>query len=92
VTAQVRDSEHLRRIPFFEDLTPEDLERIATIGERRSFAPGETIVAKDTEGQALFVVLSGRATVEAGGKVHQLGPGHSLERWPCWGDGGDRPQ
>ncbi len=73
--SDVSDSEHLRRIPFFEDLTPEDLERIATVGERRSFAPGETIVAKDTEGQALFVVLSGRATVEAGGKVHRLGPG-----------------
>jgi CRP-like cAMP-binding protein len=71
----VSDSEHLRRIPFFEDLTPEDLERIATIGQRRTFAPGETIVAKDTEGQALFVILSGRATVEAGGKVHQLDPG-----------------
>jgi voltage-gated potassium channel len=68
-------SEHLRRIPFFEDLTPEDLDRIATIGQRRSFAPGETIVAKDTEGQALFVILSGRATVDAGGKVHQLDPG-----------------
>jgi CRP-like cAMP-binding protein len=68
-------SEHLRRIPFFEDLTPEDLDRIATIGQRHSFAPGETIVAKDTEGQALFVILSGRATVDAGGKVHQLDPG-----------------
>ena len=71
----VSDSEHLRRIPFFEDLTPEDLDRIATIGQRRSFAPGETIVAKDTEGQALFVILSGRATVDTGGKVHQLDPG-----------------
>jgi CRP-like cAMP-binding protein len=71
----VSDSEHLRRIPFFEDLTPEDLERIATIGQRRTFSPGETIVAKDAEGQALFVILSGRATVEAGGKVHQLDPG-----------------
>jgi CRP-like cAMP-binding protein len=71
----VSDSEHLRRIPFFEDLTPEDLERIATIGQRRTFSPGEAIVAKDAEGQALFVILSGRATVEAGGKVHQLDPG-----------------
>jgi CRP-like cAMP-binding protein len=75
VTGDMSEAEHLRKIPFFEDLTPEDLGRIATVGDRRSFAPGEAIVAKDTEGQALFVILSGQATVEAGGKVHRLGPG-----------------
>jgi CRP-like cAMP-binding protein len=69
------DAESLRRVPFFEDLTPEDLERIARIGERRTFGAGDTIIAKDTEGQALFVLLSGAAEVEAGGKTHRLGPG-----------------
>jgi CRP-like cAMP-binding protein len=69
------DADRLRRVPFFEDLTPEDLERIARIGERRSFGAGDTIIAKDTEGQALFVLLSGAAEVEAGGRTHRLGPG-----------------
>jgi CRP-like cAMP-binding protein len=69
------DAESLRRVPFFEDLTPEDLERIARIGERRTFEAGDTIIAKDTEGQALFVLLSGAAEVEAGGKIHRLVPG-----------------
>jgi CRP-like cAMP-binding protein len=69
------DADSLRRVPFFEDLTPEDLERIARIGERRTFGAGDTIIAKDTEGQALFVLLSGEAEVEAGGKTHRLGPG-----------------
>jgi CRP-like cAMP-binding protein len=69
------DADSLRKVPFFEDLTPDDLERIARIGERRSFGAGDTIIAKDTEGQALFVLLSGRATVRAGGKTHELGPG-----------------
>jgi CRP-like cAMP-binding protein len=69
------ETERLRGVPFFEDLTPEDLERVARIGERRSFGAGETIIAKDSQGQALFVILSGRATVEAGGKAHDLGPG-----------------
>src|SRR3989442_14020810 len=32
--------EALRKIPFFDELTPEDLDRIAKIGERPSFAPG----------------------------------------------------
>jgi CRP-like cAMP-binding protein len=69
------ETERLRTIPFFEELTQEDLERIASIGRRKRFESGEAIVAKGTEGQALFVLLSGRATVEAGGKSHDLGPG-----------------
>jgi CRP/FNR family cyclic AMP-dependent transcriptional regulator len=83
------DADHLRRVPFFEDLTPDDLERIARIGERRTFDPGETIIAKDTEGQALFVLLSGAAEVEAGGTTHRLAPGDFvgemalLGRRPC---------
>jgi len=67
--------EALRRIPFFEDLTPEDLDRLARIGERRSFAAGEAIVTKSGVGGGLFVILSGSAEVEAGGKSHTLGPG-----------------
>ena len=69
------EHEHLRRIPFFEDLTPEDLERVARIGEARTFGAGDPIVAEGSEGQAMFVLLSGRAAVEAGGKTHDLGPG-----------------
>jgi CRP-like cAMP-binding protein len=69
------ESEHLRRIPFFEDLTPEDLDRVSKIGDQRSFEPGESIVARGSEGQAMFVILSGRATVEAGGKTHELREG-----------------
>ena len=67
--------EALRKIPFFEGLTPEDLERIATIGEHRTFAAGEPIVGKAGVGGGLFIILSGTATVDAGGKTHALGPG-----------------
>ena len=35
--------EPLRRVRFFEDLTPEDLQRISEIGRRRSFQPGEAM-------------------------------------------------
>jgi len=65
----------LRKVLFFEDLTPEDVERVATIGERRTYQAGESIVRKEEEGLDLFVVLSGTAQVQAGGKVHTLGPG-----------------
>jgi CRP-like cAMP-binding protein len=67
--------EALRGVPFFADLTPEDLERLATIGGRKSYGAGEEIVRKDEQGVALFVILSGSATVSAGGKTHTLGPG-----------------
>jgi CRP-like cAMP-binding protein len=67
--------EALRRVPFFEELTPEDLGRIARIGARRSYSAGQAIVAKDDVGGGLFVILSGSATVEAGGKAHHLGAG-----------------
>jgi len=69
------EAEALRRVPFFEDLTPEDLERICAIGERRTFAPSEVIVGKDEQGLDLFVMMSGTASVETGGAVHMLGPG-----------------
>ena len=62
-------------MPFFEELTPEDLDRIARIGSRRSYSAGQAIVAKDEVGGGLFVILSGAAEVEAGGAVHMLGPG-----------------
>ena len=67
--------EALRKVPFFEELTPEDLERLARIGERRTFRPGEAIVTKDEVGGGLFVILSGSATVDVGGAGHTLGPG-----------------
>jgi CRP/FNR family cyclic AMP-dependent transcriptional regulator len=69
------EMEALRNIPFFADLTPEDLDRIARIGERRRFRAGDPIVTKSAVGGGLFVIMSGKATVEAGGKTHTLGPG-----------------
>jgi CRP/FNR family transcriptional regulator, cyclic AMP receptor protein len=65
----------LRKVPFFEGLTPEDLDRLARIGRRRQFGAGDSIVSKDEIGGGLFIILSGSATVHAGGKTHTLGPG-----------------
>jgi CRP-like cAMP-binding protein len=67
--------EALRKVPFFENLIPEDLERVARIGERRTYGEGSPMVSRGDEPGTLFVILSGTARVEAGGKVHTLGPG-----------------
>jgi CRP-like cAMP-binding protein len=69
------EAQALRKVPFFENLTPEDLDRIARIGRRRSYSAGDTIVTKDEIGGGLFIILSGSATVQTGGKTHTLGPG-----------------
>jgi CRP-like cAMP-binding protein len=65
----------LRAEPFFEGLTPEDLDRLARIGHRHAFAAGEPMVSKDEIGGGMFIILTGSATVETGGKTHRLGPG-----------------
>jgi CRP-like cAMP-binding protein len=72
---ETAEAEALRKVPFFEDLTTEDLDRVARIGRRRSFRSGEAMVTRDSVGGGLFVILSGSATVEAGGKEHTLRPG-----------------
>lgn len=69
------DVEALRKVRFFEELTDDDLGRVAKIGQRRSFAAGEALVERDSDRGGLFVILSGTATVEVGGTVHELGTG-----------------
>jgi CRP-like cAMP-binding protein len=69
------DVEALRKVRFFEELTDDDLGRVAKIGQRRGFAAGEALVERDSDRGGLFVILSGTATVEVGGTVHELGPG-----------------
>lgn len=69
------DVDALRRVRFFEELTDDDLGRVAKIGQRRNFAAGEALVERDSDRGGLFVILSGSARVEVGGAVHHLGPG-----------------
>jgi CRP-like cAMP-binding protein len=71
----MRDAEALRRLRFFSELTDEDLVRVANIGRRSTFDAGETLVERGADSGGLFVILSGRVSVDAGGATHQLGPG-----------------
>jgi CRP-like cAMP-binding protein len=69
------DVEALRRVRFFEELTDDDLARVAKVGRRRSYAAGDALVERDSDRGGLFVILSGKASVEVGGATHELGPG-----------------
>ena len=65
----------LRRVPLFERLDPEDLQRVATVADERSFAPGSTIVTEGEVGNELFVILDGRVRVErveSDGSIRQI--------------------
>ena len=70
-----QDTEALRKVRFFEELTDDDLERVAKLGQRRRYAAGDALVERDSDRGGLFVILSGTAAVEVGGTTHQLGPG-----------------
>ena len=69
------DVDALRKVRFFEELTDDDLARVAKLGQRRSYAAGDALVERDSDRGGLFVLLSGTAQVEVGGAVHDLGPG-----------------
>ena len=69
------DVEVLRKVRFFEELTDDDLSRVAKVGQRRSYAAGDALVERDSDRGGLFVILSGAAQVAVGGAVHDLAPG-----------------
>jgi HEAT repeat protein len=54
---------HLRAIPLFADLTPVDLEQIASFAEERAYTDGETIAAEGEIGDELHVVVDGEVRV-----------------------------
>ena len=53
----------LKRIPLFSDLAEEDLELLADRLRRRAFAKGMIIFHKDSPGQTLYVIESGKVRI-----------------------------
>src|SRR5213080_4312624 len=51
----------LARVPVFETLTPEDLDRVAEVTVTRSFGPAHTIFREGDESDTCYVVASGHA-------------------------------
>ncbi|MEP6477421.1 MAG: cyclic nucleotide-binding domain-containing protein [Actinomycetota bacterium] len=65
----------LQQTPFFAGLPAEELEAIADVGNTVTFEPGDVIVAEGEMGDGMYVVLSGTAEVDIGGRFHTLTPG-----------------
>jgi CRP-like cAMP-binding protein len=65
----------LASIPFFAGLAPEDLADILQVGRAVSFDAGTAIVTEGDPGDGMYLLVSGTAEVEVGGRFHRLGPG-----------------
>ncbi len=53
----------LRRVPLFEGLDPEDLQRIASTSEEHAYAGGETVLREGDLGDELVVIVTGSVRV-----------------------------
>ena len=62
----------LERTPMFAGLDREHLEDVLAVGQRVSFEPGQAIVERGDPGDAMYIVLSGVAEVDVGGRYHRL--------------------
>src|SRR6184192_2239188 len=65
----------LGKVPFLAELQRDELEAIAGVGETVRFDAGQPIVQKGDQGDAMYVLLSGTAQVEVGGRYHDIKPG-----------------
>lgn len=65
----------LQTAPLFAGLDREHLESILRVGHRVSIAPGQAIVEWGDPGDAMYIILSGVAEVDVGGRFHRLQPG-----------------
>jgi CRP-like cAMP-binding protein len=79
VDMAVTNAELLRQHPLLLRLSLDQIVRFAHAGELEVFQPGEDIVTEGTHGDALYLILSGAASVHVGGraakKIAVLAPG-----------------
>ena len=59
--------EQLATVPLLAGLERKTRKRLSEVGKRRTYAAGDEIVKQGTTGTALYIVLSGRATVVVDG-------------------------
>jgi CRP-like cAMP-binding protein len=62
----------LERTPLFAGLGREQLEDVLAVGRRVSFGAGQAIVERGDRGDAMYIVVSGAAEVDVGGRFHRL--------------------
>jgi CRP/FNR family transcriptional regulator, cyclic AMP receptor protein len=61
--------QQLASVPLLAGLQDRVRRRLADIGKRRTYGPGDAIVKEGSTGTALYIVLSGKARVERGSET-----------------------
>jgi CRP-like cAMP-binding protein len=62
----------LERTPLFAGLDREDLQQVLGAGQRVWFERGQAIVERGLRGDAMYIIVSGAAEVDVGGRFHRL--------------------
>jgi CRP-like cAMP-binding protein len=62
-------AETLHAVPLFARCTPRELRAVARFVETAEFPAGTVLVREGEEGDALFVILEGSATVQSEGRI-----------------------
>lgn len=69
----------LSKLEFFEDFTPEELEKVRALAEDVTAAAGAVLIEQGDVGQEAFVLCSGQASVFVNGsRVATIGPGSAV--------------
>jgi CRP-like cAMP-binding protein len=67
--------EALKATPFFADLNPDDLQAVLRMGRPVRFEPGQAMVERGERSDGMYIVTSGHAQVDVGGRYHDLKAG-----------------
>ncbi len=69
-------TDQLKQVPLFSGLDDKHLKSIAATMRERTFKAGESATQEGQSGVGFFVIESGQASVDVGGReVRKLGPG-----------------
>ncbi|MEO8422456.1 MAG: cyclic nucleotide-binding domain-containing protein [Actinomycetota bacterium] len=69
------EAKALQGAPFFAGLSPVDIGGILKVGRPVSFEPGQAMVEQGEAGDGMYIVVSGTAEVDVGGRFHKLSTG-----------------
>jgi CRP-like cAMP-binding protein len=62
----------LERTPLFAGLDRGHLQDVLAVGRRVRYEPGQAVVERGDRGDAMYIVVSGAAEVDVGGRYHRL--------------------
>lgn len=75
MTGSAIETTALQSTPFFSGLSPEDLQGIVDVGRSVSYPTGDAIVEEGDAGDGMYIIVSGEARVDVGGRFHVLKAG-----------------